>query len=537
MSSSNFVKRFKKQCMVALLAAGMLFGATSAAQAIDFKASGQWLVGFGLGNAQLASGAGIQKNDLFTAAQRFRVQLDAVASENLSGTLFFEIGTQEWGSNVNRKGGALGADGDAVVKVKNAYIDWIVPQTDLKIRMGLQALSLPNFAGGSAVMDGDVAAVSANYQFNDNVGLTAFWMRPINDNYNGSAKEFGRDSRFLDNIDFFGITVPLTFEGFEITPWAMYGMIGRNALDDENGWTGGYSATDGDLQNTLFAAIPGRGGIYHKFGSKNRAYSDAWFFGLPINVTALDPINIEFDFNYGYVAGMGRANITNYKNWERYGKNNSDARADTQRQGWLVKALVEYKMDWGVPGIFGWYASGDDGDVKNGSERMPSVAGAGSFTSFMGCNGTDWWSDAGGTKGLFYEKSMTYAGTWGIGLQVRDMSFLEDLSHTFRVAYWGGTNSTDMVKYVNHGGAGLGLEEFYDGPYLTTNDGLLEFNLDNTYKIYENLSVNLDLGYIVNMMDRGTWARSWTKQGYDGGGDAFSTHDAWRAQLTFNYSF
>ena len=94
-----------------------------------------------------------------------------------------------------------------------------------------------------------------------------------------------------------------------------------------------------------------------------------------------------------------------------------------------------------------------------------------------------------------------------------------------------------MVKYVNHGGAGLGLEEFYDGPYLTTNDGLLEFNLDNTYKIYENLSVNLDLGYIVNMMDRGTWARSWTKQGYDGGGDAFSTHDAWRAQLTFNYSF
>ena len=73
MSSSNFVKRFKKQCMVALLAAGMLFGATSAAQAIDFKASGEWLVGFGLGNAQLASGAGIQKNDLFTAAQRFRV--------------------------------------------------------------------------------------------------------------------------------------------------------------------------------------------------------------------------------------------------------------------------------------------------------------------------------------------------------------------------------------------------------------------------------------------------------------------------------
>ena len=58
-------------------------------------------------------------------------------------------------------------------------------------------------------------------------------------------------------------------------------------------------------------------------------------------------------------------------------------RGDTQREGWLVKALVEYKMDWGTPGIFGWYASGDDGNVKNGSERMPTVSGCGNFMSFM----------------------------------------------------------------------------------------------------------------------------------------------------------
>ena len=38
----------------------------------------------------------------------------------------------------------------------------MVPQTDLKLRMGLQAVALPNVAGGSAVMDGDVAAVVAN---------------------------------------------------------------------------------------------------------------------------------------------------------------------------------------------------------------------------------------------------------------------------------------------------------------------------------------------------------------------------------------
>ncbi|MBQ7585926.1 MAG: outer membrane homotrimeric porin, partial [Desulfovibrionaceae bacterium] len=347
-----------------------------------------------------------------------------------------------------------------------------------------------------------------------------------NDNYKLVRQRDGKDySNYLDNIDFFGITVPLTFEGFEITPWAMYGMIGKNSLDDVHGWNEdgqGITATDGDMQNTLFAALPDQY-LTSNFRRKGRAYADAFFAGLPINITAFDPLNIEFDVNYGYVSGVGRTDVTDYKN-------GLIKKADSRREGWLIKALVEYKMDWGVPGIFGWYSSGDDGNAKNGSERMPSIAGAGNFTSFMGCAGTDFWAD--GTKGLFYENNMTYAGTWGVGLQVRDMTFLEDLSHTFRVAYWGGTNSPDMVKYVNNSGAGMSNVTF-DGPYLTKNDGLVEFNLDNTYQIYENLAVNLDLGYIINCYDRGTWSRRWTK----GNGNGMSKHDAWKAQLTFAYTF
>ncbi|MBQ7738692.1 MAG: outer membrane homotrimeric porin [Desulfovibrionaceae bacterium] len=512
--------RFKKHFLVAFLAAGLMFGATTTSHAVDFKAQGEWLVGFGLGNANLQGGKGTPKDDIFSASQRIRLQLDAVASENLSGTVFFEIGTSDWGNA--EEGGALGADG-TIVKVKNAYLDWVVPETDLKIRMGLQAFALPNFAGGSAIMDGDVAAVTGSYKFNDNVGLTAFWMRPVNDNFAGSnnPRKNMTDRHYLDNIDFFGISVPLTFEGVELTPWAMYGMIGRNSLSWEN------DTSDGTLQYTLFSAVPGQESPTRGFGHGGRAYSDAFFFGLPINVTALDPVNIEFDFNYGYVSGVGRYDVRDYKN-------RLDKRADTRREGWLVKALVEYKMDWGVPGIFGWYSSGDDGNVKNGSERMPSISGSGNFTSFMGAAGADWWADY--SKGWFYEKCMSYAGTWGVGLQVRDMTFLEDLSHTFRVAYWGGTNSPDMVKYVSYSSAGLSSDNnSFDGPYLTTNDGLVEFNLDNSYQIYENLAVNLDLGYIINCMDRGTWARRWTKGNADGPG--LSKHDAWKAQLTFAYTF
>ena len=70
----------------------------------------------------------------------------------------------------------------------------------------------------------------------------------------------------------------------------------------------------------------------------------------------------------------------------------------------------------------------------------------------------------------------------------------------------------------------------WDGPYLTTNDGLLEFNLVNSYQIYENLEANLELGYIVNMMDDDTWKRSYRD-------DSYKKQDAWKAQLIFAYSF
>ncbi|MBQ7456452.1 MAG: outer membrane homotrimeric porin [Desulfovibrio sp.] len=534
----------KKGCMVLMLAAGMLLGATSGAEAIDFKAKGQWQIAFGVGNAQL-NGARNQGRDLFGAMQRFRIQLDAIASENLSGRVWFEIGTQDWGNGNN--GGALGADGNNVIKVKNAFIDWLVPETDLKIRMGIQNVYLPNAAGGSNVFgNGDVAGITASYQFTDEVGLTAFWYRPANDNFANSYSRNGverNNSNYLDNIDLFGVAVPVTLDGFEITPWVLYGMLGRNALKtgdgrkavwDENGnvrfenQRNRLTTADGHLWSSLLAN-PGNRWQLGDFGS-DRAYSSMFFAGLPIKVTAWDPLNIEFDVNYGYVEGFGKTTVNNYKFRDANG-NPLTKRAETKREGWLIKALVEYKMDWGVPGIFGWYASGDDGDVKNGSERMPSLKSNGRFTSFMGAAGTDWY---GTSKGSFNEKHTNYAGTWGIGLQVRDMSFLEDLKHTFRVALWGGTNDPSMVKYFESAKDWNIEGDGYEGPYLTTNDNLIEFNLDNTYKIYENLAVNLDFGYIVNCMDQGTWkhSRSWA-----GGRDNFSQRDAWKVQMTFNYTF
>ncbi|WP_298996542.1 hypothetical protein [uncultured Desulfovibrio sp.] len=36
--------------------------------------------------------------------------------------------------------------------------------------------------------------------------------------------------------------------------------------------------------------------------------------------------------------------------------------------------LTEYAFDWGVPGFYGWFFSGDDDSPHNGSEHLPYIA-------------------------------------------------------------------------------------------------------------------------------------------------------------------
>ena len=132
---------------------------------------------------------------------------------------------------------ALGGDQN-IVKVKRAYIDWMVPNTELKVRMGLQGMAIPSFTmNKSQVFEDDVAGITLSYQFTDNVGATLFWARPYNDNYTSSdfreannQSPWNDKNNFLDNVDVFGLTIPLTFDGIKVTPWGMIAAIGPNAF-------------------------------------------------------------------------------------------------------------------------------------------------------------------------------------------------------------------------------------------------------------------------------------------------------------------
>lgn len=517
-----------------LIAAGLVFGAgTTAANAIDFKAKGEWVMSFDYGqNGNFTGGHGQTgyngSEDEFEAKQRVRLQLDAVASESLSGTVFFEIGNTTWGK-AGTSGGALGADG-TIVEVRRAYIDWMVPNTELKVRMGLQGMAIPSFTmKKSQVFEDDVAGITLSYQFTENVGVTAFWARPYNDNYGGWARngnDSTHESNFMDNIDAFGLTVPLTFDGFKVTPWGMIAAIGPNALRDAvNGGTREDGAAFGNtpgtstsqMLNGLLPAwgVAGTDPRYTANGANLDQYGVAWWAGLTADITYFDPFRIAFDFMGGGVQ------------WD-------DSRLN--RAGWMAALLVEYKMDWGTPGLLGWYASGDNSNLGDGSERMPYLS--------LG-NGDNQFSNYAfdGHPYIAREGALgpSMAGTWGVGLRIKDMSFIEDLKHTLRVNLIGGTNDhgifEQLAKYgtmgqypVNDAG-NLGFK----GLYLTDQDTALEIGLHNEYDMYENFTIMLDANYIALWLADTKYDNE--RRQMMGIRSTGETRDAWNVNVSFVYSF
>ncbi len=512
-----------KKLATLVLAAGLVFCSVTGASAIDFKAKGQWIMSFdygqggdgysdlnGGGNTVVGSGFGSGSPDNFNATQRVRLQLEAVASESLSGTVYFEIGNSNWGDNAG--GAALGAD-RTVIEVKQAYLDWVVPNTDVKVRMGIQGLSLPSFTSGTQVFAQDVAGIVVSNKFNDNVALTAFWARPYNDNYSQTTTS-PKDSwsNYLDNADAFGLVLPLTFDGFTAVPWVTYMAVGQNVA---RGGAAGNAATG--LLSGLLPFNPSQGTVAALNRTDMYDYGNVWHVGLTGDITMADPFRLAWDFNYGS-ADFGSSTVP-----LAGGARN----VELKRSGFYLSLLAEYKMDWGTPGLYGWYSSGDDDDVANGSERMPVIQNGNSDNKFsqFASNGNPYLAREG-------VLGNTLIGTWGLGVRVKDFSFVEDLKHTFRFNYFGGTNSTDMAKFAvaNPGLVGANANAAFNqtgGMYLTTADSAFEFGLTSDYQIYENLKLYVDMAYLVLdfSQDKDVW------------NDTFTATDAFNINASFVYSF
>ena len=465
-----------KRIVTLLLAAGLVLGAAAGSQAADIKAKGNWTFSWQVGDQTFAKHSG---KDNFTAKQRLRTQIDVIASESLKGVLFLEMGDQNWGKSAD--GASLGTDGK-IVKVRYSYVDWVIPQTDAKVRMGLQNFSLPGFISNNPILGGgsaDGAGITISGQFTENVGASLFWLRAENDNRAGT---FYNGNNYSDAMDFVGLTVPMTFDGVKVTPWAMGGIIGRDSFDNsdiyDQDW--GYALSGNVTGSHLQRMLPI--GTDNVANSSLDRHGNAWWVGVASELTYFDPFRFALDAAYGSV-DMGSYKTAGGKNF------------DAQRAGWFASILGEYKMDYFTPGVLFWYASGDDSNPYNGSERMPTVEGSWAVSSY-------------GFDDNFGRVScdmlgLSNDGTMGVYLQAKDISFMEDLTHIFRVGFVKGTNNTEMVR---HGGATL--TNGGNSLYLTTADKAWEVNFDTQYKIYKDLTLAVELGYINLDLEKGVWGKT-----------------------------
>ena len=507
-----------KKLATLLLAAGLVFSAFQPASAVELKPYGMFELLFEHGGNMaraLQSSADVKHNTgedfhgkHFGVIQRLTVGTRFVMDENLSATYEAILGYNTWGgpatgaAAAQQNGGVLGSRSANIV-TKFAYLDWMVPGTDLKVRMGMQPWFWPSYATGTINPgdgDGFGTGILVNAPINDNVGVTAGWMRATSGFRRGNVVT---DKHTDDNLDMFLLTLPIKGEGFRLTPWATFAAVGK----DQSGWA--KSTSWKQFTPLVAAASAGlaESGHAQNVTAQNigqvRGNSTAWWGGLGGELTMFDPFRFAFDAAYSAI--------------------DTDYRA-TDRDGWLLGLSAEYKTAYGVPTLKFWYTSGDDSNVKNGSER-PLMTGAfknGSSVFFGSQNlAGNMASDCGAT----------YTGTWGLSAQWNKASFIEGLFHNFRVTYIQGTNSKKMAEYVKSEGKTPGSEL---GRYLTTKDSVIDVSFDSVYSIYKNLAAMLELSYAFDNMDGKLWGKA---MGIDGGNGKAHFSDAWRINMKFMYTF
>ena len=481
-----------KKLLSLVVAAGMLIGSSVGASATDIKVKGRFDFGFGL-----YDGTNFLKHDdetTFDALQRFRTQVDFIASESLKGVAAFEVGNTYWGQGGGASwgngpsagrgtGGAMGADGVSV-EVKHMYIDWLVPQTDLQVRMGIQPFALPQAVrradgeDGNYILDDDLAGILLSYNFNENFGANLGWFRPWDGNLRNNQYYDGSVIfKQADKVDAFALTLPIEFKDqFSLTPYAMYSMIGQNAEITPDGYNGSISPS-----LTANGALGGSG--------------NAWWAGFAFDLSYLDPFVAAVDFTYGSYSADDSSN---------WGIDSPD------RAGWVAIAKFGYKLDYFTPILFGWYGSGTDDLTEDGMDGiMPYLSPDWGLTSFG-------WSNAhfGGREHLI---GATPAGTWAIGLGLEDIKFIDRLTSQLRVMYFEGTNDLDGLGDVS----ALG---YYVFDVLGKEDNGIEVNLDNVINVYENLDMFVELAYIHLNLDN--------TNNFDD-----TTKNAWKSYVGFTYSF
>ena len=162
-----------KKLATLLLAAGMVVASTAPANAVDVKVSGEYRHSFSTGS----DFTGANAEDF---RHRMRLNLALAASENVAAFTQFQL-------NHGDQYGTTGKHGEKDdVQLRQMYLDWTVPTTAIKVRMGRHALGLPADAfGNNSVLGagyGNREGIVVTAPVADWLGFTGIWARLNSDN-------------------------------------------------------------------------------------------------------------------------------------------------------------------------------------------------------------------------------------------------------------------------------------------------------------------------------------------------------------------
>lgn len=171
-----------------------------------------------------------------------------------------------------------------------------------------------------------------------------------------------------------------------------------------------------------------------------------------------------------------------------------------ETKGHHVAFILDYTSSHSTYGIFAWHSSGNDNalDEKDDFGFIPMISTGGFSPTRLGFKNDDGF----GRQGIL---SDTGAGTVGIGFHIKNIHTLNNLTHVFRTAYIQGTTkghgdgapiSANIPSLIRPNG---------EAGFMTNKDHAIEFNFDSSYKINENLTAKLDLGYIISGFNNSTY--------------------------------
>lgn len=442
--------------------------------AVDFKFSGTMEHGFYWSDHTIFNDL---PQDKFGAASRTHLRFDVIADENLRGVYQVRIGTTSWGVNkgngIGKQAGyGVGTQG-VNIRTLDAYLSFRWPGASLNVRMGLMPVGAPAAVTGefskSFIFHERVAGIQVSHSLTRNISFTATWARLANLG-DGILEKSERSSKF----DLMMLAVPITAGSLKVTPWGMYGLIGRNAH---------IAATPNKL-DTLFrpnAPDTDNGPVLNGKNGK------IWWTGAAFDITACTRLFFKSDIIYGRYAADSMGQSLEIPDREGRAGHNVGA---PKREGWWVDAQLGYKMDHMTPTLSVWYATGDKyNDIRrNKSGRIPILSNLSGLTSLGGFN-----SRAASTDGVDRKlmNRQGYTGTWGLVAGLERIRFLDKLTSYLRILYMRGTNSNEILR--NWSQAGRTASPWY----LGSKDSSWEFNFNHEYKLYEDMGLWVDLGYII----------------------------------------